>query len=113
MYGVKRVKKKKYMKHAYLMLGSLTLTLWNTFIVMVPKARSLIRMYRPYGLSLLVRIHMTFGVIVLLVGLYLMWVWKLEEPGPCFKQSGKMRKLAGLWVLEALGGFVIYYLLYV
>jgi len=95
------------------MLGSLTLTLWNTFIVMVPKARSLIRMYRPYGLSLLVRIHMTFGVIVLLVGLYLMWVWKLEEPGPCFKQSGKMRKLAGLWVLEALGGFVIYYLLYV
>jgi hypothetical protein len=42
-----------------------------------------------------------------------MWVWRLEEPGPCFKQSGKMRVLMGLMVLEALGGFVIYYLLYV
>lgn len=113
MYGVMRVKKKEYIRHAYLMLGSLTLTLWNAFIVMVPKARSLVRVYRPYGLSLLVRIHLTFGVIVLLLGFYLMWVWRLEEPGPCFKQSGKMRILVGLWMLEALGGFVIYYLLYV
>jgi uncharacterized membrane protein YozB (DUF420 family) len=113
MYSVTRTKKKEYMKHAYLMLGSLTLTLWNAFIVMVPKARSLVRVYRPYGLSLLVRIHLTFGVIVLLLGFYLMWVWRLEEPGPCFKQSGKMTILMGLWVLEALGGFVIYYLLYV
>jgi hypothetical protein len=70
MYGVKRAKKKEYMKHAYLMLGSLTLTLWNAFIVMVPKVRSLVRVYRPYGLSLLVRIHLTFGVIVLLLGFY-------------------------------------------
>ena len=112
-YGVTMVKKKEYMKHADMMLGSLILTLWNAFIVMVPKARSLVRMYRPYGLSLLVRIHMTFGVIVLLLGFYLIWVWRLDEPGPCFKQSGKMRKLAGLWMLEVLGGFVIYYLLYV
>ena len=112
LYGVTRAKKKEYMRHAYLMLGSLILTLWNVFIVMIPKARSLVRMYRPYGLSLLVRVHMTFGVIVLLVGLYLMWVWKLEESGPCFKQSGKMKKLVGLWILEVLGGFIIYYLLY-
>jgi len=113
IYGITRIKKKEYMRHAYLMLGGLTLTLWNAFIVMVPKARSLVRMYRPYGLSILVRIHLTFGVIVLLLGFYLMWVWKLEEPGPCFKQSGKMRVLAGLWILEVLSGFVIYYLLYV
>ena len=113
MFGITRTKKKEYRKHAYLMLGGLTLTLWNAFIVMVPKARSLVRMYRPYGLSILVRIHLTFGVIVLLLGFYLMWVWKLEEPDPCYKQSGKMRVLAGLWILEALSGFVIYYLLYV
>jgi uncharacterized membrane protein YozB (DUF420 family) len=110
-YGVTRAKKKEYMGHAYLMLGSLTLTLWNAFMVMIPKARSLVRMYRPYGLSLLVRVHLTFGVIVLLVGFYLMWVWRLEEPGPCFSQSGKMRKLAVLWGLQAMSGFVIYYLL--
>ncbi len=113
LYGITRAKNKEYMKHGYLMLGSLILTLWNAFIVMVPKARSLVRMYRPYGLSLLVRIHMTFGVIVLVLGLYLMWVWRLEEHGPCFKQTGKMKKLAGLWIIEVLGGFVIYYLLYV
>ncbi len=112
MYGVTRARKKEYIRHAYLMLGSLTLTLWNAFIVMIPKARSLVRVYRPYGLSILVRIHLTFGVIVLLLGFYLMWVWRLEEPDPCFKQSSKMRKLAGLWVLEVLGGLVIYYLLY-
>ena len=112
-YSVTRAKKKEYLGHAYLMLGSLTLTLWNAFMVMIPKTRSLVRMYRPYGLSLLVRVHLTFGVIVLLVGFYLMWVWRLEEPGPCFSQSGKMRKLVVLWVLQAMSGFVIYYLLYV
>ena len=112
-YGVTMAKKKEYLRHAYLMLGSLTLTLWSTFIVMVPKARSLIRMYRPYALSLLVRIHMTLGVIVLLVGFYLIWVWRLEEPGPWFKQRGKMMKLVSLWMVEVIGGFVIYYLLYV
>ena len=47
-----------------------------------------------------------------MIGLYLMCVWRLEEPDPCFSQSGKMRILAGLWILEILGGFVIYYLLY-
>ncbi len=113
MYGVTRAKNKEYMRHAYLILGSLTLTLWNAFIVMVPKARSLVRVYRPYGLSILVRIHLTFGIIVLLLGFYLMWVWRLEEPDPCLKQSGKMKKLAGLWVVEVLSGFVVYYLLYV
>jgi uncharacterized membrane protein YozB (DUF420 family) len=112
MYGVSRAKKKEYMRHAYLMLGSLTITLWNAFIVMVPKARSLVRVYRPYGLSILVRMHLTFGVIVLVTGFYIMWVWRLEEPSPCFRQSGKMRKLASLWVLEILSGFVIYYLIY-
>jgi len=113
VFAVTRAKKKEFMRHAYLMLGGMTLTLWNAFIVMVPKARSLVRLWRPYGLSLLVRVHMTFGVIVLLNGFYLMWVWKLDDPGPCFKQSGRMRIFAGLWVLEVLGGFVIYYLLYV
>ena len=113
VFAITRAKKKEYLRHAYLMLGSLTFTLWNAFIVMVPKARSLVRVWRPYELSLLIRLHMTFGVIVLLIGFYLMWVWRLEEPGPCFKQSGRMKIIAGLWGLEILCGFVIYYLLYV
>ena len=96
VFAITRAKKKEYMRHSYLMLVCLTLTLWNAFIVMVPKVLSLIRMYRPYGLSLLVRVHLTFGVIVFLLGFYLIWVWRLEETGPCFKQSGKMRILAGL-----------------
>jgi len=96
VFAVTRAKKKGYMRHAYLMLGGMTLTLWNAFIVMGPKARSLVRLWRPYGLSLLVRVHMTFGVIVLLNGFYLMWVWKLDDPGPCFKQRGRMRILSGL-----------------
>ena len=112
VFAITRAKKKEYLRHAYLIFGSLTLTLWNAFIVMVPKARSLVRVWRPYELSLLIRLHMTFGVIVLLIGFYLMWVWRLEEPGPCFKQSGRMKIIAGLWGLEILGGFVIYYLLY-
>ncbi len=113
VFAVTRAKKKEHTVHAYLMLGGLTLTLWNAFIVMIPKARSLVRMYRPYGLSLLVRTHMTFGFIVFLLGFYLIWVWRLEEPGPCFEQRGKMKALTALWILEILAGFVIYYLLYV
>jgi uncharacterized membrane protein YozB (DUF420 family) len=113
LYTVTRAKKKEHTTHAYLMLGGLTLTLWNALIVMVPKARSLVRMYRPYDLSLLVRAHMTFGVIVFVLGFYLIWVWKLDNPGPCFERRGKMKMLTGFWVMEILTGFVIYFLLYV
>ena len=48
VFAITRAMKKEYLRHAYLMLGSLTLTLWNAFIVMVPKARSLVRVWRPY-----------------------------------------------------------------
>lgn len=113
VYAVSKAKKKEHSMHAYMMLGGLTLTLWNTIIVMVPKARSLVRMYRPYGLSLLVRAHLTFGVIVFIIGFYLIWVWRLEDPGPCFRQRGKMKLLTGFWILEILTGFDIYYLIYV
>ena len=81
VFAITKAMKKEYMRHAYLMLVCLTLTLWNAFIVMVPKALSLIRMYRPYGLSLLVRVHLTFGVIVFLLGFYLIWVWRLKYWG--------------------------------
>jgi uncharacterized membrane protein YozB (DUF420 family) len=112
-FSITKAKRKEHTIHAYLMLGSLTATLWNALIVMVPKARSLVRLYRPYGLSILIRIHMTFGVIVLVLGIYILGVWRLEEPGPCFKQKRKMRILSVLWLLGILGGFVIYYMLYI
>lgn len=112
LISVKTVRKQGYIKHAYLMLAALTATLWSALIVMVPVTRSLIRMYRPYGLSILVRVHMTFGAIVFLLGLYLMGVWRLNEPGPCFRHKGKMKALTWLWVGQVLGGIAIYYMIY-
>jgi uncharacterized membrane protein YozB (DUF420 family) len=106
-------KKGKYLHHGYLMLVCVVLTTWNVLIVMFPKTRSLIRVSYPYMLSALVRVHMAVGVIVLAFGYYLMWRWRLEEPVMCLRHKRIMRILIVLWVLEVIGGFFVYYLLYV
>ncbi|MCW4049814.1 MAG: hypothetical protein NWE89_08770 [Candidatus Bathyarchaeota archaeon] len=110
--GVFRANSRQFMQHGYVMLGCVVLNTVTVLVVMIPVVRGLIRVVHLYVLSLLVRIHAVVGVVVLALGYYLIWVWRLATPAPCFQQKRKMRALAAAWVLEAVGGIIIYYLLY-
>jgi uncharacterized membrane protein YozB (DUF420 family) len=63
--------------------------------------------------TLIVGIHVFLGTVAQLVGLYIVWNWRLREPGStCFRLSGRMRSLNMLWTLIIVLGVLIYYMLY-
>ena len=111
--AVYRAKGRLFMQHAYLMLACTALNAVSVALVMVPVAWALVQGVSLSGFLVLVLAHVITGTIVLTVSIYLMWVWGLGKPGPCFKQKNKMLLLTLAWVAEVAAGVVIYYLLYV
>jgi len=110
--AVYRAKGRLFLQHAYLMLACTVLNTASVALVMIPVAWALIRGVALSGFMVLVLVHAITGIIVLTVSYYLMWVWRLGKPGPCFKQKNKMRLLAAAWVAEVFAGIAVYYLLY-
>ena len=111
--AIYRAKGRLYIQHAYLMLACTALHAASVAVVMVPVAWSLVRGVDYSRFLVLVLVHAVAGVVVLAGSIYLMWVWRLGKPGPCFKHKNKMRLLAVAWVAEAAAGVAVYYLLYV
>ncbi len=110
--AVYRAKGRLFLQHAYLMLACTILNTMSVALVMLPVAWALVRGVALSGFLVLALAHAVTGVTVLAVSYYLMWVWRLAKPGPCFKQRNRMRLLTVAWVAEAAGGAAIYYLLY-
>jgi hypothetical protein len=54
-------------------------------------------------------IHAPLGLLVLIMGLYLVSEWRFRPPGTsCFKRARLMRPLWLLWVLSVVLGLLIY-----
>jgi hypothetical protein len=111
--AVYRAKGRLLLQHAYLMLACTALNTASVAFAMVPVAWALVLGVALSGFLALVLVHAVTGVIVLAASYYLMWVWRLGKPGPCFKQKNKMRLLTVAWVAEVAAGIAVYYLLYV
>ncbi len=111
--AVYRAKGRFFLQHAYLMLACTILNTASVALVMIPVAWALIRGVALSGFLVLVLVHAVTGIIVLTVSYYLMWVWRLDKPRPCFKQKNKMRLLTAAWMAEVAAGIAVYYLLYV
>jgi hypothetical protein len=111
--AVYRAKGRLFLQHAYLMLVCTILNTASVALVMIPVAWALIQGVALSGFMVLVLVHAITGITVLIASYYLMWVWRLDKPGPCFKQKNKMRLLAAAWVVEVAAGIAVYYLLYI
>jgi hypothetical protein len=111
--AVYRAKGRLFLQHAYLMLACTILNTASVALVMIPVALALIRGVALSGFLVLVLVHAVTGITVLAVSYHLMWVWRLDKPGPCFKQKNKMRLLSVAWVAEVIAGIAVYYLLYI
>ncbi len=110
--AVYRAKDRFFLQHAYLMLACTILNTASVALVMVPAALALISGVALTGFLVLVLVHAVTGITVLAVSYYLVWVWRLDKPGPCFKQKNRMRLLSIAWVAEAVAGIAVYYLLH-
>jgi hypothetical protein len=110
--AVYRAKSRFYLQHAYLMLACTILNTVSVALVMVPVAWALVSGEALSGFLVLVLVHAVTGITILAVSYYLMWVWRLDKPGPCFNQKNKMRLLSVAWVAEVVAGIAVYSLLY-
>jgi hypothetical protein len=112
-YGVLKAKAQKFMQHGYLMLGCSALNTLSVLLVMIPVFPRLIQGVSLTVFSSLVMIHALVGLFVLILSYYIIYVWRLGLPAPCFKNRKLMVLLSTGWVAETIGGIGIYYLLYV
>lgn len=110
--AVYRAKDRFFLQHAYLMLACTILNTVSVALVMVPVAWALVRGVALSGFLVFVLVHAVIGITVLAVSYYLMWVWRLDKPGPCFKHKNEMRLLIVAWFAEVVAGIAVYYLLY-
>ncbi len=62
--------------------------------------------------TMVVIAHSILGAATIIVGVYLMAVWRLRKPGEsCFRIVNYMKPLAIAWMISAALGAYVYYLL--
>jgi len=111
--GIFYVKKRKITPHGYVTLAAVVLNALSVIIVMLPSVLRIIDGASMNAFTLVVIVHSILGAVAIVVGVYLMAVWRLRKPGEsCFKLRNYMRPLAMVWILSvALGAYVYYMLL--
>ncbi len=111
--GIFYVKKRKITPHGYVTLAAVVLNALSVIIVMLPSVLRIIDGASMNAFTLVVIVHSILGAVAIVVGVYLMAVWRLRKPGEsCFKLRNYMRPLTMVWILSvALGAYVYYMLL--
>jgi uncharacterized membrane protein YozB (DUF420 family) len=111
--GIKQ--RRRYFLHGFTMLAGVILNLLSFVLIMFP---SLLRMeiinIQPlHAISIMTIFHSALGLIVLILGIWLVAPWHLKSsPKECFKKKKLMRVTTTLWLIALLMGFILYYLLY-
>ncbi|MCW3980353.1 MAG: hypothetical protein NWF11_02650 [Candidatus Bathyarchaeota archaeon] len=112
--GIKR--RQKHVLHGITLLAAVILNLLSFVLIMFP---SLIRMEiistQPlYIISLATLIHSAIGIVVIILGIWLVSVWRLQSNlKNCFKNKKLMRLTTAMWLSALLIGFLLYSLLYI
>ena len=90
-------KKREFKLHGLLIATAVTLNTLSILLVMVPSA---IRIFSGASLNIFTLAlggHVFLGAVAQLAGLYIVWSWRLREPGgTCFRLSGRMKSLSWL-----------------
>ncbi len=110
--GVFYVKRRKITPHGYVALAAVVLNALSVIIVMLPSAVRIVSGASMNVFTLVVIVHSILGAAAIIVGVYLMAVWRLRKPGEsCFRLRNYMRPLAMIWILSAALGAYVYYML--
>ncbi len=106
-------KRRKFRLHGLVIAAAVALNGLSILLVMVPSALRIFSGASLSGFTLAVGVHVVLGAVAQLAGLYIVWGWRLREPGgTCFRLGGRMRSLSRLWTLMVVLGALVYYMLY-
>jgi len=106
-------KRREFRLHGLVIAAAVALNGLSILLVMVPSALRIFSGASLSGFTLAVGVHVVLGMVAQLAGLYIVWGWRLREPGgTCFRLGGRMRSLSKLWTLMVVLGALVYYMLY-
>ena len=106
-------KRREFRFHGLVIAAAVALNGLSILLVMVPSALRIFSGASLSGFTLAVGVHVVLGMVAQLAGLYIVWTWRLREPGgTCFRLGGRMRSLSRLWTLMVVLGGLVYYMLY-
>ncbi len=106
-------KRREFRFHGLVIAAAVALNGLSILLVMVPSALRIFSGASLNGFTLAVGVHVALGAVAQLAGLYIVWGWRLREPGgTCFRLGGRMRSLSRLWTLMVVLGALVYYMLY-
>jgi hypothetical protein len=106
----------KYFWHGVLMLLALILHTASIFVVMAPSLMALARPILNFPLnrlSVVVMLHVAFGVLAEVMAIWLVGAWHLQpDASPCVRRKNWMRVAFAFWVAALVLGILLYVLLY-
>lgn len=109
--------KRGFLNHGVIMGVAVSLHTVSILIVMVPSLLSSGGLFENWAgsLPLLVASHAALGILVEILGAYLVLTWALhpKDTKPCFKRKTTMRVVLVCWLIELILGAYVYILLYV
>jgi len=109
--------KRDFMKHGAIMGVAVALHTVSILTVMVPSLLISAGLFENWSsnLSIAVASHAALGILVEILGAYLVLVWALHrrDVKPCFKRKSAMRVVLVCWLIELILGAYVYILLYV
>ncbi len=109
--------RRNYAKHGAIMGVAIALHTVSILIVMVPSMLSSGGLFENLlgTLQLTILAHAALGILVEILGLYVVLAWALryKDVKPCFKRKTIMRVLAVLWTIALILGIYVYILFYV
>ena len=111
--GIIYVKRIKFNVHGYWMFLAVTLNVPSVFSVMIPSVFRILSGATINLFTSFVLIHSLLGVIVFILGWYVLWVWRFRVPGgSCFRLKTFMKFLTPLWIATVISGGIMYLQLY-
>ena len=113
LVAIMYAKRREFRLHGLVVAAAVTLNGLSILLVMVPSALRIFSGASLNSFTLAVGVHVILGTVAQLLGLYIVWIWRLREPGgSCFKLGGRMRPLSWLWTLMVVLGALVYFMLY-
>jgi hypothetical protein len=107
----KFARNKRFRAHGFTVTAAVGLHALTILLVMIPRFISWGLLFTDFfsPTIIITWIHAPLGLAVLILGVYLVLVWRFQDPGAsCYKRARLMRPLWLLWVLNLVLGLLIY-----
>lgn len=107
----KFARNKRFRAHGFTVTAAVGLHTLTILLVMIPRFAVSDFLFTDFfsPASIITWIHALVGLAVLILGVYLVSVWRFQSPEvTCYKRAGLMRPLWLLWVFNLVLGLLLY-----